>query len=113
MLAAGQRLRSRDDFRVVMRTGAKAGSRTVVVYLAKTGDASSMAGFAVSRAVGGAVVRNRIKRRLRAIMAELLPGYPVGTRVVIRALPDARGATFAALRSDVASGLQRAQAKAA
>jgi ribonuclease P protein component len=39
----------------------------------------SRVGYAVSRRVGGAVVRNRVKRRLRAIMDELpiRPGYDV------------------------------------
>ena len=39
----------------------------------------SRVGYAVSRRVGGAVVRNRVKRRLRAIMKELpiQPGYDI------------------------------------
>lgn len=94
-----------------MRRGSKAGGRTAVVYLAKTGDASSMAGFAVSRAVGGAVVRNRVKRRLRAIMADALSGLPSGSHVVVRALPDAAGASFGDLKADVQSSLARAAAR--
>lgn len=96
----------------MMRQGAKAGTRTAVVYLARTGDANSMTGFAVSRAVGGAVVRNRVTRRLRAIMADELVELPLGSRVVIRALPDAAAASFAQLRDDVAGGIRRALAKA-
>jgi len=47
-------------------------------------------GFVVSRAVGGAVVRNRVKRRLRAlsrplVMADATQRY----HVVVRALPAA------------------------
>ena len=95
-----------------MRTGAKAGTRTAVVYLARTGDANSMTGFAVSRAVGGAVVRNRVTRRLRAVMADELEQLPHGSRVVLRALPAAATASFDELKADVASGLRRALAKA-
>ena len=95
-----------------MRTGAKAGTRTAVVYLAKTGDATSMTGFAVSRAVGGAVVRNQVTRRLRAIMADELEHLPHGSRVVLRALPAAATVGFDELKADVAGGLRRALAKA-
>ena len=94
-----------------MRRGSKAGGRTAVVYMVKTGDAPSMAGFAVSRAVGGAVVRNLVKRRLRAVMADALATAPAGSRVVIRALPAAADASFAQLRTDVLGAMARAQAK--
>jgi ribonuclease P protein component len=103
VLAAGHRLRRSDDFRAVMRQGGKAGTPSVVVYLAQTGNAKSMAGFAVSRAVGGAVTRNLIKRRLRAIMAALLPTLPAGTGVA--------EFSFARLQRDVADAVARAQAK--
>lgn len=96
----------------MMRTGAKAGTRTAVVYLVRTGDAKSMAGFAVSRAVGGAVVRNRVTRRFRAIMADELNHVPRGSRVVLRALPAAASASFAELKSDVSGGVGRALARA-
>ena len=55
VLSEGQRLGRAADFRLAMREGSKAGTRTAVVYLVKTGDANSMTGFAVSRAVGGAL----------------------------------------------------------
>ncbi len=95
-----------------MRTGAKAGTHTAVVYLAKTGDANSMTGFAVSRAVGGAVARNRVTRRLRAIMADELDQLPHGSLVVLRALPAAATVGFDELKADVAGGVRRALAKA-
>lgn len=95
-----------------MRRGRRTGNDTVVVYLALTGDAYSMAGFAVSRTVGGAVSRNRITRRLRAILAELLPSLPQGTKVVVRALPPAASASYDALRGAVADATSRSLAKA-
>lgn len=54
-------------------------------------------GFVVSKAVGNAVVRNRTKRRLRAIMASELDGIPAGLDVVVRAQPAASSATFVEL----------------
>jgi ribonuclease P protein component len=67
-------------------------------------------GFVVSRAVGGAVVRNRVKRRLRAAMAEQI--VPLSQRerggscdIVVRATAAAGAASFEDLRSDLAAGL--------
>jgi len=79
--------------------------------LALTGDATSIAGFAVSKAVGGAVVRNRVKRRLRAIMADVLPGLPAGSATVVRALPQAASASFDSLAADVRGAVAQALTK--
>jgi ribonuclease P protein component len=86
---------------------------TVVVYLMRTDAPTRTVGFAVSKAVGGAVVRNRVKRRLRAIVAAELPSLMGGAHVVVRALPVAGAASFAVLASDVRSALAAASAKAA
>lgn len=71
-----------------LRTDARAGSPPRV-------------GFVVSKAVGGAVLRNRAKRRLRALMASRLAGIPAGYDVVIRANPAAAGATYDELGADL------------
>ncbi len=47
------------------------------------------AGFVVSKAVGGAVTRNRVKRRLRHMVAAQLASGTSGVDVVVRALPAA------------------------
>lgn len=96
-----------------MRQGSRSGRATVVAYVKQTGNAHSMAGFAVSKAVGGAVIRNRVKRRLRAIMADLLPTLPAGTSVVIRALPRSASVDFERLRRDTADAVGTALRKAA
>ena len=49
----------------------------------------SRAGFIVSRAVGNAVNRNRVKRRLRHLAAGALGSVPFPVDVVVRALPPA------------------------
>ena len=100
------------DFRSAMRRGRRTGTQTVVVYVALTGDAQSMAGFAVSKTVGGAVIRNRVTRRLRAILTELLPTVPTGCHVVVRALPESAAVSFETLKSDVSHALARSLAKA-
>lgn len=89
MLPASARLRSSDDFRQTVRTGVRTGRPTLVVHARHTGVDATRVGFVVSRAVGGAVTRNRVKRRLRHMAAGLLTGTPTGVQVVVRALPAA------------------------
>lgn len=69
-------------------------------------------GFVVSKAVGGAVVRNRVRRRLRGAVLEHRGSIPVDTDVVVRALPPAATATYAVLSDDVRSALAGALRRA-
>lgn len=62
-------------------------------------------GFVVSKAVGNAVVRNRVKRRLRAQVAPLLPAVPSGTDLVLRANPASGSATSAQIGRTLGSAL--------
>jgi ribonuclease P protein component len=61
----------------------------------------------VSKAVGGAVVRNKVKRRLRHLMRERVDQLPPGSLVVVRALPLAGDADHAQLARDLDAALQR------
>ncbi len=68
-------------------------------------------GFSVSTKVGGAVVRNTVKRRLREACGEWLyscPGEPVDIVVVAR--PEAASAVFADLRDDLVALLATVRA---
>lgn len=64
-------------------------------------------GLVVSKAVGNAVVRNRVKRRLRHQVAPLLGTLPTGSTVVLRALPPAGASTSAELGKELRAGLTR------
>lgn len=64
-------------------------------------------GLIVSKAVGNAVVRNRVKRRLRHQVAPLLDTLPTGTSVVVRALPPAAALTSGELAEELRVGLTR------
>lgn len=59
------------------------------------------AGFVVSKAVGNAVVRNRVRRRLRALVRERLAALPAGSTLVVRALPAAAEASYPRLTADL------------
>ncbi len=70
-------------------------------------------GFIISKQVGTAVIRNTVRRRLKAVCADAIADVPQGTDVVIRALPASATATFAELQADVTRCLARLSRPAA
>lgn len=108
MLARPNRLTRGADYKAVVRRGRRcAGPHTVTYVTASGEDRSARFGFIVSKQVGSAVVRNTVRRRLKAVCAEALPGVRPGADIVIRALPSAGTAAFAELRAEVAHCLTR------
>lgn len=92
-----------------MRRGRRAGRQHLVVHLSRTdADAPARVGFVVSRAVGSAVVRNRVKRRLRHLTRERLGLLPAGSLTVVRANAAAAGATTDELSHDLDRALSSA-----
>ncbi len=78
MLPAEQRLRKNEDFRVVYKRGRSHVGELAVLYVLRRADnpdgtQSRRIGFVVSKKQGDAVVRNRIKRRLREAVRLALP----------------------------------------
>ena len=67
-------------------------------------------GFVVGKAVGNAVTRNRVRRRLRHLAAAQLPGTPGAVHVVLRALPRAATAPTE-VPTDLASAWSKAVAR--
>ena len=129
MLPAGSRLRRRADFVATLRSarGTRAAG-LLVVHVAgpdrgRPADGEQVTdpspgeravatrvGFVVSRSVGAAVVRNRVRRRLRHLAAAQMDRLPPGSRVVVRALPGSAGATYDQLASALRTALDRAVA---
>ena len=103
-------MRNSEDFSMTVRHGSKAGRMHLVVHLLPDATRASEpeVGFVVSRGVGSAVVRNRVKRRLRHLMRSHMERLPVGCRVVVRALPPAGDAPAVALEADLEAALHRA-----
>jgi ribonuclease P protein component len=64
-------------------------------------DSTSRIGFVVAKAVGPAVTRNRVKRRLRHLCRERIEGLPPGSLLVVRALPPAAKASYADLAAEL------------
>ncbi|WP_129664399.1 ribonuclease P protein component [Phytoactinopolyspora endophytica] len=116
MLKAEHRLRRSQDFTSTVRRGAAARRASVVVHARVTDEPiPAKVGFVVGRAIGGAVVRNTVRRRLRHTVACHLAELPDGSKVVVRALPEAGRASREAMVADVrralGSAIRRARSR--
>ena len=104
-----QRLRTPAEFRRV-RDQAPRGwpSRFLVLYVAPNEVGHARVGITVSSRVGNAVVRNRVRRRLREALRARLDRLASGHDIVLVARPASADATWAELSSALEVALQRA-----
>ena len=110
MLSPDHRLTDSDSFRSATR-GRRCGSKTLVVHLATSeGTSPPRVGLVVSKAVGNAVARNRVKRRLRHLARERVHMLPGSAVLVLRALPGSAEASYETLGRDLDRCLQRVMA---
>jgi ribonuclease P protein component len=113
MLSSTNRMRRSTDFSHTVRSGARSGRRNLVLYAtSREAGLPSSFGFIVSKAIGNAVTRNLVKRRLREIAARILEEYPQGLSVVVRALPSAGASDFNALAKDFRKAFSTVVSKA-
>ncbi|MGH3159697.1 MAG: ribonuclease P protein component [Streptosporangiaceae bacterium] len=104
MLPVEARMRRPADFTLAVRRGSRSGRRTLTGHLLVRAeradhDEPALVGFVVSRAVGNAVTRNKVRRRLRHIARDYMDSLPGGSLLVVRANPPAA----AARQSDLAA----------
>jgi len=100
-----------DDYRRIVRNGNRVGGAYCITHavLHVRNDAAAPArfGFIVSKAVGNAVTRNLVRRRLKSIVERRLADGFTGADVVFRALPASAAAEFAELEREVTRSLDR------
>ena len=137
MLPAASRLTKSHEFSTVVRRGRRAGRSRLVIHALEPGRRAELraagqgargrvgsrgqsvsrpthgigepprVGLVVSKAVGIAVVRHRVARRLRHLMRERLALLPAGTLVVVRALSPAADASSHELGTDLDAALRK------
>jgi ribonuclease P protein component len=107
VLPRAHRLRRAAEFRQVVRRGSRAAGPAVVLHQwLRADDEPVRVGFVVGRAVGNAVTRNKVKRRLRDLMAHRLSTLREHSSVVVRANPAAAGYHVSQLADDIDRGLR-------
>jgi len=107
-------IRQRRDF-LAANQGRRVPTAGFVLLVRSRNDAdpAMRAGFTVTKKIGGAVVRNRLKRRLRALAREYLPQHGVaGADHVLIGRDSGLTRDYAALGADLAKALIRAQGMA-
>lgn len=104
------RLRKSKDFAAARREGKSWADRRLVLVARRADGERSRFGFSVSKRVGNAVVRNRVKRRLReAARVELLPHMEFGWDFVVIARKDAANADYHRLNRSLLRLFRRAK----
>jgi ribonuclease P protein component len=102
-------LRRQAEFARLRRQGRRLSTRSLVIYRSDSlaGDSSSLVGITVSKSIGKAVTRNKLRRRLAAIVHEALAPHGA-MRLLLVARPLAAETAFGALQTEIASALERA-----
>lgn len=101
------RLQKNRAFQYVYRKGHSVACRDLVLLFAKSRELR--VGFSVSRKVGKAVTRNKVKRRLRECFRPFLGDVKTGLYVVV-ARPTAAKAAFRDLQKDLRYLLRKQEA---
>jgi ribonuclease P protein component len=101
-------LRRRADFEAVIRSGRLSASRLLVLRAHKTDEPITRIGLATPATLGGAVERNRVRRRLRALVRARYGEMGAGWDLLVITKPGARRATFAELGAALDGLLERA-----
>lgn len=114
MLPEPHRLHRSSEIGEAVRRGRRMGRRDIVLHALSRDETCVVEtvggprfGLIVSKAVGPAVTRHRVARRLRHICADVLAGLPMSTDVVIRALPGSATSSSIELDKQVRSGLKK------
>jgi ribonuclease P protein component len=100
-------LRRAGDFARVRRRGRRAALPTLSAFGVPRPSGPLRVGITASKAVGPAVVRNRVRRRVQGALDALrpVPGAGAAADLVIVLRPEAAGASYERLAADVAAAL--------
>ena len=108
MLNRINRLKKRYQFNYVYKSGEHFSSEHIVLYVVPSKTKSIKVGFAVTKKVGHAVVRNKIRRRLREIVRIHLPNLKQSYNIIVVAKENIVDANFEQLGFEMNKLLKKA-----
>jgi ribonuclease P protein component len=118
MIATASRLRKHADYQTVYNNGRRQPGRQILCFFllrpaaagtpspdlaASSASRTPRVGLTVGKAAGNAVVRNRIKRRMRAAIRKHLALLPPAVDVILHPRPSILDLAFPTLEDEVAS----------
>ena len=106
MLARENRLSSSDEIREAIRLGKRSSNDVATIHFLPA--ETSRFAIVTSRAVGNAVVRNKIRRRTKAVLSELIYGKPQ-IHGVVRFRPSATKLSFEELKAVITKLMERTE----
>jgi len=109
-LHRSHRLRKNEHFQAVFQRGTSAANKQFVLYSARQeGQAAFRAGISVSKKIGNAVIRNRVKRLIREAVARLEYAIPKGVDLVIIARPGVESMSLENIEQSLLHVMKRAK----
>lgn len=100
------RLFRRTEYEAVYRGGLRRSSKQFVIFFRANHLPHSRFGISVKKALGGSVVRNRIRRRIREIVRLQFPAIPTGWDIVIHPRSSVARVEFIALAAELVHLMQ-------
>ena len=108
MLSSQHRINRGEDFRRILRVGRKSRTALGTIAVAAGSSDTFRCGVITSKALGGAVIRNRVRRRVRAACATLAPSL-TGKDVVVRCGEQAPHLSFHEIVSLIESAVEKSE----
>ena len=101
-------LKRKKEFRYTYRAGRSVPGSYMVLIYARSRNRATRVGFSVSKKIGNAVTRNRVKRRLREAVTPLLPGIRPGYNLIFIAHASLTEAPFASIGAQMLGQIRKA-----
>ena len=111
MLSKEFRLKKKYQFNYVYRTGKSVGAKLLILYFCPSKNANVKVGISVSKKIGGAIVRNKTKRRIREAIMPYLKSLKPNFNVVLIAKQTIVNASFDEIKSELNYLLKKANLK--
>lgn len=108
MLKKVNRLKKRYQFSYVYRSGTKYSGKCLSLYTASSNTKNIKVGLCVTKKIGHAVKRNKVRRRLREIVKKYLPNLNQKFNIVVVAKDNILDFEFSTIESDFVNLLKKA-----